>query len=98
MMSGIPTTALHTIAGRSRSRHTGFRRDRPLWGVEALTPAELRVALLAADGRSNPEIAATLSVTRGTVESQLQAVYRKLGIERRQELPDLLEPPIANAG
>jgi DNA-binding NarL/FixJ family response regulator len=83
---------------RPRARFGGYRRDRPMWGIEALTPAERRVAALAADGLSNPQIAATTNVTRGTIESQLQAVYRKLGIDRRQDLPASLDPEVAAAG
>jgi DNA-binding CsgD family transcriptional regulator len=74
----------------------GFRHRRPRWGIAALTPAELRVAQLAAGGLSNPEIARALFVTRGTVECQLHAVYRKLGIGSRHDLRDELEPPIAS--
>jgi len=51
-----------------------------------LTPAELRVALLAARGRTNPEIATELLVSRRTVEHQLSAAYRKLGLRSRSEL------------
>ncbi|HEX3822974.1 MAG TPA: helix-turn-helix transcriptional regulator [Mycobacteriales bacterium] len=83
---------------RPRVRFGGYRRDRPMWGIEALTPAERRVAELAADGLSNPQIAATTEVTRGTIESQLQAVYRKLGIDRRQDLPAILDPEVGAAG
>jgi DNA-binding CsgD family transcriptional regulator len=54
--------------------------------AEELTAAELRVALLAAAGRSNPEIAAELLVSRRTVEHQLSAVYRKLGLRSRTQL------------
>jgi DNA-binding CsgD family transcriptional regulator len=46
------------------------RRER-LWGREALTAAELRVATLAAHGASNAEIAQELVVTRRTVETHL---------------------------
>lgn len=74
----------------------GYRQRRPMWGIEALTPAELRVAQLAADGHSNPEIAEALFVTRGTVECQLHAVYRKLGIGSRHDLRKQLEPPLAS--
>jgi DNA-binding CsgD family transcriptional regulator len=51
-----------------------------------LTPAELGTALLAADGRSNKEIAEELCVSIRTVESRLQHVYSKLGISRRRDL------------
>lgn len=59
-------------------------------GVDALTPSELRVARLAADGLTNREIAQQLFVTAKTIETQLRAVYRKLEIAGRRELPDTL--------
>ncbi len=55
-----------------------------------LTAAELRVALLAAAGRTNPEIASELFVSRRTVEHQLSSVYRKLDLRSRAELPRAL--------
>ena len=51
-----------------------------------LTEAERRVASLAAEGRSNKEIAAALFIGLGTVESHLSRVYRKLGLRSRTEL------------
>ncbi len=60
-------------------------------GIDALTPSELRVARLAAEGRTNREIAQDLFVTTKTIETQLRAVYRKLGISGRGELPDTLK-------
>lgn len=59
-------------------------------GVDALTPSELRVARLAAEGLNNPEIAQRLFVTRKTVETHLGATYRKLDISSRDELADLV--------
>ncbi len=61
-----------------------------LSGVDSLTPAERRVATLAADGLSNPEIAQTLYVTRKTVETHLGHVCGKLEIPGRGELADAL--------
>jgi DNA-binding CsgD family transcriptional regulator len=61
------------------------RRDR-LSGPASLTPAQRRVADLAAAGRTNAGIGAELSVDRKTVESHLAQVYRKLGITGRREL------------
>jgi DNA-binding CsgD family transcriptional regulator len=55
-----------------------------------LTASERRVAELAAEGRSNPEIAQALFVTRKTVETHLGHVYRKLDIGGRGELPQAL--------
>jgi DNA-binding CsgD family transcriptional regulator len=59
-------------------------------GLAQLTVSERRVAELAAEGRSNPEIAQALFVTRKTVETHLGHVYRKLDIAGRGELPDAL--------
>lgn len=58
--------------------------------MEALTPSEHRVARLAAEGRSNREIAQELYVTLKTVEGHLVRVYGKLGIEGRGELARVL--------
>ncbi len=55
-------------------------------GTSQLTVSERRVAELAADGRSNPEIAQALFVTRKTVETHLGHVYQKLNVRGRQQL------------
>lgn len=51
-----------------------------------LTVTEERVAALAAEGRSNKEIAAALFVTPHTVETHLSHIYRKLGVRSRAGL------------
>lgn len=64
-----------------------------LGGIESqamLTPRELEVARLAAAGLSNREIAARLSVSVRTVETQLQRTYEKLGVRRRADLQGAL--------
>jgi DNA-binding CsgD family transcriptional regulator len=61
------------------------RRERS-HGIEALTPRELRVAQLAAQGQTNREIAYSLYVSLKTVEGHLARAYNKLGIEKRAEL------------
>ncbi|HEU4701114.1 MAG TPA: LuxR C-terminal-related transcriptional regulator, partial [Conexibacter sp.] len=66
------------------------RRHTPI-GVESLTPSERRVAELAAGGMTNRQIAQTLYVTVKTVETHLAAVYDKLGIRSRRDLPAALE-------
>ena len=60
-------------------------------GRDALTPAELRVARLAARGLANREIAQTLVVTVKTVETELGHAYAKLGIRSRRELAVALQ-------
>jgi DNA-binding NarL/FixJ family response regulator len=60
-------------------------------GVDSLTPSELRVARMAADGQTNREIAQALFVTASTVETHLSNVYRKLGIRARSQLAQALD-------
>jgi DNA-binding CsgD family transcriptional regulator len=81
------------LAERARQelRAAGGRPRRPRSsGVESLTASERRVAAMAADGLSNPEIAQALFVTKKTVESHLANVYGKLDIRSRTRLPDAL--------
>jgi DNA-binding NarL/FixJ family response regulator len=58
--------------------------------VEELTAREREVAVLAAGGASNREIAERLVVSVRTVENHLQRAYRKLGVGSRRELAGLL--------
>ena len=70
------------IAERARAelRAAGGRRRRDRRrGVEALTPSELRVARMAADGQTNRQIAHGLYLTTKTVETHLPHAYAKLG-------------------
>ena len=81
------------LAARARDelKAAGARPRRP-WrtGVDALTPSELRVARLAAEGRSNREIAGELYVTLKAIEGHLARAYAKLGIDGRGQLPRAL--------
>jgi DNA-binding NarL/FixJ family response regulator len=77
------------LAERARQelRAAGGRPRRPrVSGVGALTASEQRIAAMAADGLSNPEIAQALFLTKKTVESHLSNAYRKLGIHSRTQL------------
>ena len=55
-----------------------------------LTAREREVARLAAAGLTNGEIAAELDASVRTVHTHLQAAYRKLGVNRRDQLAPLL--------
>jgi len=46
---------------------------------ETLTPAEVRVLRLIAEGKANKEIAAQLSITEDTVKGQVKNILSKLG-------------------
>ena len=73
------------------------RRER-LRGPASLTSTQAEVAGLAAAGLTNREIAEQMFVTIKTVETHLMAVYRKLGIRTRDELPPLLAADLATVG
>jgi DNA-binding CsgD family transcriptional regulator len=81
------------FAARARDelRLAGARPRRALLtGAESLTPAEARIARIAAEGRSNKEIAQALFLTIKTVEMNLVRAYRKLDISSRRDLPAAL--------
>jgi DNA-binding CsgD family transcriptional regulator len=64
---------LGRIGGRAPSR-------------DGLTPGEQQVASLVAEGRTNREVAGSLSVTERTIEGHLSNIYAKLGVRSRTEL------------
>jgi DNA-binding CsgD family transcriptional regulator len=66
----------------------GGRRPAP----GELTSTERRISELVACGRSNPEVAAALSMSRRTVEDHLSKIYRKIGVRSRTELAHRLTP------
>lgn len=89
--AGFPTLAPGTgPTGPSRARNQRRQRDRPRFGPESLTAAELRVANLVAEGLTNTQIAAELVVSRRTVDTQVLAAYRKLGVSSRVGLTRIL--------
>ena len=71
------------IAAVTRGRGT---RDRPNAGWSSLSPTELSVAAMVADGLPNPEIAKRMFISRSTVKTHLAHIYTKLGTSSRTEL------------
>ncbi len=54
--------------------------------AQTLTPQELQVSLLLAEGKTTREVAAALFLSPKTIEYHLRKVYPKLGIRSRAEL------------
>jgi DNA-binding CsgD family transcriptional regulator len=76
---------------RTELRASGLRpRSAATSGAASLTPSERRVAELAAEGKTNKEIAQALYVTPKTVEVHLSNSYRKLDISSRRQLAGAL--------
>ena len=72
---------------RAELAATGETRRRPEPGtIDELTPQELQIALLLAEGKTTRETAAALFLSPKTVEYHLRHVYQKLGIHSRDEL------------
>ena len=78
--------ALWAERARAELRRISGRAGTP----GALTPAEERVAALAAEGKTNREVAAALYLSNRTVEGHLSRVFGKLGIKHRAELGSAL--------
>lgn len=79
-------TELRATGGRAVAREP----VREAAAVEELTPHELQVALLVAEGRTNREVGAALFLSTKTIEHHLSAIYRKLGLRSRAQLAALL--------
>lgn len=95
MPSAIPFKPAPPGSSRAPARpdpgnEIGRRPDSQAWRELQqrfrLTGAECRVALLLADGLDAAELSLHLGVSRNTIKTQSQAVYRKLGIHRQVQL------------
>jgi DNA-binding CsgD family transcriptional regulator len=64
-----------------RVRHRQARR-----GWESLTPTEVRVAGMVAQGMSNPQIAAQLFLSRRTVQTHVSHILAKLELQSRIDI------------
>jgi DNA-binding CsgD family transcriptional regulator len=73
---------------------SGGARTPPLQrgiAVDPLTKREREVALLAASGLPSRDIAEKLTVSKRTVDTHLDRIYRKLGVSGREQLSEALE-------
>jgi DNA-binding NarL/FixJ family response regulator len=63
-----------------------MRKRKPGSPLARLSPAELDVLRLMAEGRNNAKISEEMFVTVGTVEKRIAAVFTKLGISEEADL------------
>jgi LuxR family maltose regulon positive regulatory protein len=85
-------TYLQTILHAATSMHgeqSHFVSPVPSVLVTPLSSQEQKVLCLLAAGSSNPEIAQTLVVSVTTVRTQVQSIYRKLGVSNRVAASEL---------
>ncbi len=70
-------------------------RRRTLRALDELTPQELQIVQMAADGLSNRDIGQRLYLSPRTVESHLYRVFPKLGVSSRAQLAGALGNRVA---
>lgn len=81
---------LVVFEARATRASAGPQRAANLVRLRELTPREREIALLVAEGLPNADIARRLSKSILTIKTQLNAVFRKLGLRRRTQLITLL--------
>jgi DNA-binding NarL/FixJ family response regulator len=79
---GPPSPPPAQPAGTRETRPTDAAPPPPL---EDLTPRELEVLALVARGKTNPQIAQELAITRGTAKIHVQHIIGKLGVSDRTQ-------------
>jgi DNA-binding CsgD family transcriptional regulator len=78
-------------AAEMRAAGEAPRRGHAASEPSPLTPQELQVAILAAKGMSNKEIADRVYLSHRTVSTHLYKTFPKLGITSRSQLRDVLQ-------
>jgi DNA-binding NarL/FixJ family response regulator len=84
----LASRGMHVLP-RSASAGGMTERQVGLPGPDLLTPREADVLELLQEGRTNAEIAHTLSIGIETVRTHARNIYRKLGITSRRDLASL---------
>ena len=82
----LPVCLQHFQILNLKSQRDASQSEIPL---EPLSPQEQRVLRLLAAGLSNPDIARQLVVSTNTIKTQLQSIYRKLNVTKREQAADI---------
>jgi DNA-binding CsgD family transcriptional regulator len=80
---GASMTLEEVIAWIRRARGS---RKRPSGGWESLTPTEIQVVELVAEGLTNPQVGERMFISRATVKVHLAHIFRKLDVASRSQL------------
>lgn len=78
------------LKGAGASGRRAASRQRPVQGWEALTSSEKNVARLIAEGHTNRSAADALVVSPHTVNTHLTSVFRKLSVNSRVQLANMV--------
>jgi DNA-binding CsgD family transcriptional regulator len=90
--AGVTVVVVGEVVGRLvRSRpvpHAASATEQslPPAGAQPLSPRELEVAVLIAQGLTSKEVGARLDIEKGTVDKHLEHIKNKLGINSRPQL------------
>ena len=74
---------LDHLAGATREPSRAVRAGVPV--VETLSPRELSILKLVAQGQSNKEIARNLGIAPETVKTHVKSIFAKLGVQNRAQ-------------
>ncbi|MCT9112163.1 helix-turn-helix transcriptional regulator [Streptomyces mirabilis] len=86
----LDATPWSTLAGKELRAAGGSRGKLQAGGIAALTPQQREIAMLAAAGLTNKQIAERLFLSPRTVSTHLYQIYPKLGVTTRAGLRDAL--------
>jgi DNA-binding CsgD family transcriptional regulator len=88
-MSSAPSRGRNGLVELLATGERGRRRDEST--IYALTPQEVQVAMVLSEGKTTREAAAQLFLSPKTIEYHLRNSYRKLGINSRDALFEILK-------
>jgi DNA-binding CsgD family transcriptional regulator len=83
----------HGYLRHARDLEQARRRTRHRAGAHRLTPREVEITRLAAQGTSNRSIAAQLFISERTVETHIAAIFDRFDLTSRRQLHALLDDP-----
>jgi DNA-binding CsgD family transcriptional regulator len=91
LFRGFGVDAFAERARRELEATGEHARKRTVETLGELTPQEMQIARLAAEGHTNKEIATRLFISASTVEYHLRKAFRKLGVTSRMQLARLID-------